>query len=241
MTGRGGCSAIALILFGPPGSGKGTQAKILRQALGIPHVSTGDILRSHVQAQDELGREVAGVMQSGALVSDDLVNRLVANRLRQPDVERGLILDGYPRTVEQAVVMQKLLAEHGFRPVVVHLKVDYNKIVARLAGRRLCPQCGALYSLASNAPTVSEVCDYDGARLIVRDDDREEVVRARLEAYDRQTLPLLDYVRKAGLMLHEVEATEGSPQVIAQRVCATLAAEFPRACEEAAVREPERV
>jgi len=215
---------VALVLFGPPGSGKGTQAKLLHGSLGWPHISTGDMLRQHVQAQDELGREVAAVMHSGQLVSDELVDRLVDNRLKQPDIRDGIILDGYPRTVAQAGVMSKLLAARGFRPVVVHLKVDYNKIVPRLSGRRLCPQCGSLYSLASNAPMVSEVCDYDGARLIIRDDDREDVVRHRLEAYDSQTLPILDYIREAGITYFEVESTEGTPAEIAERVCAVLPA-----------------
>ena len=220
---------IALILFGPPGSGKGTQAKLLRERLGWPHISTGDMLREHVQAGDELGREVTAVMKSGQLVSDEFANRLVAARLKRPDVERGIILDGYPRTVAQAAAMSKLLDERGFRAVVVHLKVDYNKVVARLSGRRLCSQCGALYSLASNPPVIEGVCDNDGARLIVRDDDREEVIRRRLEAYDRQTLPVLSYIRDTGMAYHEVECTEGTPREIVERVLAVLPVALNRA------------
>ena len=209
----------ALILFGPPGSGKGTQAKLLKSCLGWPHISTGDMLREHVQAADDLGREVAAVMKSGELVSDDLANRLVEKRLERPDVERGIILDGYPRTVAQAAAMSMLLEAKGFRPVVVHLKVDYNKIVARLSGRRLCPTCGTLYSLVSNPPRVPGLCDNDGTPLIVREDDREEVIRHRLEAYDRQTVPVLGYIRDSGMPYHEIEATEGSPSEIAKRIC----------------------
>lgn len=220
-------SKLCLILFGPPGSGKGTQARLLRQQFGWPHISTGDMLREHVQAQDELGREIAEVMQSGRLVSDDLVNRLVEVRIAQPDCRNGFILDGYPRTVPQAKIVEKLLAAKGFRPVVVYLKVDYNKIVARLTGRRLCPQCGALYSRASNAPVISEFCDYDGARLMVRDDDREEVIRERLEAYERQTLPLVDHFRQAGVSMYEVDGTDGTPQMIFGRIRAILPASRP--------------
>jgi len=208
----------SLILFGPPGSGKGTQAKLLKQRLGWPHISTGDMLREHVAVRDDLGIEVAGIMQAGRLVPDDLVNRLVERRIGQPDCERGFILDGYPRTVQQAGMLEKLLAAKQFEPVVVFLEVDYNKIVARLAGRRLCPQCGALFSLASNAPVIQQVCDYDGVSLVIRDDDREEVIRERLEAYARQTRPLIEYFQAAGYAFHRVEASEGAPQAIARRI-----------------------
>lgn len=209
---------FTLILFGPPGSGKGTQAKLLRQRLSWPHISTGDMLRAHVQLGDDLGRQIAEIMQSGKLVPDNLVNQLVEKRIEAPDCDRGFILDGYPRTVPQARMLETLLVEKQFEPVVVCLEVDYNKIVARLAGRRLCPQCGALYSLASNAPVISQVCDYDGTPLIIRDDDREEVIRERLAAYDRQTLPLIDYFQNAGYRFHRVEASEGSPQAIARKI-----------------------
>jgi adenylate kinase len=215
-------SKFCLILFGPPGSGKGTQARLVRQHFGWPHISTGDMLREHVQARDELGREIAEVMRSGRLVSDELVNRLVEVRTAQPDCDRGFILDGYPRTVPQARMVEQMLAARGVTPVVAYLKVDYNKIVARLTGRRLCPQCGALYSRASNAPIISEVCDYDGARLIVRDDDREDVIRERLEAYERQSLPLIDHFRQAGVAFYEIDASDGTPQMIFERMRAVL-------------------
>jgi adenylate kinase len=207
---------ICLILFGPPGSGKGTQARLLCQRWIWPHISTGDMLREHVQAQDETGRQVASVMQSGGLVTDELVNRLVDERIARPDCENGFILDGYPRTIPQALILEGMLDRKGFRPVVVYLKVDYNKVIARLSGRRLCPQCGSLYSLGSNAPEVSQVCDYDGATLIIRDDDRPEVIRQRLEAYERQTVPLLDHFREAGVTLLEVDGTSGTPQAISK-------------------------
>ena len=213
-------SRLCLILFGAPGSGKGTQAKLLKQSLGLPHISTGDMLRERVARRDELGLQVESILQSGGLVPDVTVNALVADRVEQPDCKPGFILDGYPRTVSQAEILAaEVLTSRGIATVVVYLKVDYNVIVARLAGRRQCPVCGALYSLSPNAPTVSEVCDYDGSKLVVRDDDREEVVTERLKAYDRQTAPVLEYFRTAGFDCWEVDgAGAGGPQAIAKRI-----------------------
>jgi adenylate kinase len=213
-------SRLCLILFGAPGSGKGTQAKLLKQALGLPHISTGDMLRERVARRDGLGLQVESILQAGGLVPDVTVNALVADRVEQPDCKPGFILDGYPRTVSQAEILAaEVLTSRGIRTVVVYLKVDYNVIVARLAGRRQCPVCGALYSLSPNAPTVSEVCDYDGSTLVVRDDDREEVVTERLKAYDRQTAPVLEYFRTAGFDCWEVDgAGPGGPQAIAKRI-----------------------
>lgn len=210
---------LCLILFGAPGSGKGTQAKLLKQSLGVPHISTGDMLRERVASKDALGLQVAGLLQSGALVPDETVNRLVAERIALPDCEPGFILDGYPRTVSQAEILTKLLESLKVSAVVVHLKVDYNVIVARIAGRRQCPSCGALYSLSPNAPTVSEVCDYDGSTLVVRDDDREEVVTARLQSYHRQTEPVLAYFRSSNIPVFDVEGAQaGGPQVITRQI-----------------------
>jgi len=207
-----------LILFGPPGSGKGTQAKLMRQSLGWAHISTGDMLRAHLAAGDELGKEIAAVMQSGGLVPDKTVNRMVEERIEAPDCREGFILDGFPRTVSQAVLLVGLLESRRIHAVVVHLKVDYNVIIRRLAGRRQCPTCGALYSATSNAPTVSEVCDYDGSKLIVRDDDRPDVVEQRLKAYEQQTAPVLAYLKQAGYAVEDVEGDNASPQVISRRI-----------------------
>ena len=209
---------LCLILFGPPGSGKGTQAKLLRQSLGVAHISTGDMLRERVAAGDELGREAAVIMQSGNLVPDEMVNRMVRERIEQADCEKGFILDGYPRTVSQAKLLAGVLHDKGISPLVVHLKVDYSVIVSRLSGRRQCPTCGAVYSVTSNAPTVSEVCDYDGSKLVIRDDDRPEVVRERLRAYERQTEPVLEFLKGAGYAFAEIEGADASPQIIARRV-----------------------
>src|SRR5258706_2650569 len=210
---------LCLILFGAPGSGKGTQAKLLKNTLGLPHISTGDMLRERVARRDELGLQGEKTLQAGALVPDATVNALVAERIEEPDCEPGFMLDGYPRTVSQAEILAGMLRAQAIATVVVHLKVDYNVIVARLAGRRQCPVCGALYSLSPNAPTVSEVCDYDGSKLVVREDDRPEVVMERLKAYDRKTAPVLDYFRTAGFECWEVDgAAPGGPQAIAKRI-----------------------
>ncbi len=219
-------SRPCLILFGPPGSGKGTQAKLLRQALGMAHISTGDMLRERVASGDQLGQAVAGIMQSGGLVPDELVNRMVDDRIAQPDAANGFILDGYPRTVAQARLLDCVLRTQHIRAVVVHLKVDYNVIIARLSGRRQCPNCGALYSLSPNSPAVSEVCDYDGSKLIVRDDDREEVVVQRLKAYDSQTAPVLEFLRGAGYPCYDVQGEGRPPQAIAREIEELIGKEF---------------
>src|SRR5215831_2322717 len=158
---------LCLILFGAPGSGKGTQAKLLKAALGIAHISTGDMLRERIASGDPLGKEVEELMKNGTLVSDETVDRLVKERIEEPDAQPGFILDGFPRTVNQATLLQKALGTKGIRPLVVHLIVDYNVIIARLSGRRQCPTCGALYSVTSTSTSSSEVCDYDGSRLVV--------------------------------------------------------------------------
>ena len=213
---------LCLILFGPPGSGKGTQAKLLRTCMSGAHISTGDMLRERVASGDELGNRVASLMSQGQLVPDEMVNRMVEDRIEQPDCVAGFILDGYPRTVPQAEILTDMLKAKQVDSMVVHLKVDYNKIIARLSGRRQCPQCGSLYSLASNAPNIAEVCDYCGAKLVVRDDDREDVIRGRLDAYDRQTKPVLDFFVQAAVDCQDVDANDGSPQAISQRICSLI-------------------
>ncbi len=211
-------SRLCLILFGSPGSGKGTQAKLLRQSLGIAHISTGDMLRERVASGDAVGRAVASLMQAGELVPDETVNRLVEERIDQPDCANGFILDGYPRTVQQAQLLAELLVLRPVRTVVVHLVVDYNVIIARISGRRQCPQCGALYGVTSSAPKVPGVCDKDGTKLVVRDDDREEVVRERLRAYEQQTEPVLAFFKKSGIPCWDVPAADVPPQTIAQQI-----------------------
>jgi adenylate kinase len=209
----------ALVLFGAPGSGKGTQAKMLQDCLRIPHVSTGDMLRERIRAGAENGGAVAAKMHAGSLVADDLVNRLVEERLSLPDAATGFILDGYPRTIAQAGHLDRWLDSRGIRELVIHLAVDYNVIIARLTGRRQCPFCGTLYNIVSHPPKVEGICDLDGHALVVREDDREEVIRERLEAYQRQTIPVLDYFRSAGREVREVEAGIVSPEELARKIC----------------------
>jgi adenylate kinase len=213
---------LALILFGSPGSGKGTQAGYLTKWLGTPHISTGDMLRQHIAAGDTIGQEIAERMRSGGLVSDDLVNRLVFERIQQPDSEQGFILDGYPRTTAQAEEMSRLLEAQNTEAVVIHLSVDYNVIISRMSGRRVCPKCGTLYNAVSHPPKVDGICDLDGAALVVRDDDREDVVRERLTQYERQTRPLIDFFRGTGDRLIEVDASRDKPGMIFEQIRVAL-------------------
>jgi adenylate kinase len=216
-------AAPAIILFGSPGSGKGTQAKLLRHYRKIPHISTGDMLRAHIAAGDEIGEQSRGLLRSGKLVSDELVNELVGARIVEPDCRSGIILDGYPRTVNQAAVLLNMMQQNEFRPAVIHLMVDYEKIVARLTGRRQCPVCGTLYSLTTHPPKVEGVCDLDGAILVPRDDDRESVIRERLDQYDMQTRPLLNYFRQAGVPVIQIDGAAASPENIMRHISDSLA------------------
>jgi adenylate kinase len=210
------------VLFGSPGSGKGTQAKLLTECLNVPHVSTGDILRERLRQGVELGTPVAATMQSGALVSDEVVNRLVEERLGQPDAAKGFVLDGYPRTMAQARHLGAWLKGRGAHEVVIHLVIDYNIVIARLTGRRQCPRCGTVYNLASQAPKVDTLCDLDGEKLLVRPDDSEPVIRERLAAYERQTRPVLEFYRETARRIIEVDASHGSPTGVFEEICNAL-------------------
>lgn len=214
----------AIVLFGSPGSGKGTQAKLLRQqCVRGPHISTGDMLRQHIEAGDQIGRESGRLIKSGKLVPDELVNELVEERIANADCRGGMLLDGYPRTINQAKMLLELLPARGFAPAVIHLVVDYDKIVARLSGRRQCPVCGTLYSLKTNPPKVPGICDLDGTPLVTREDDRESVIRQRLSDYDSLTRPLLEYFRQAGVPIFEIEGAGATPEEISQQICSLLA------------------
>lgn len=209
---------IAIILFGSPGSGKGTQSKYLVEWLKIPQISTGDMLREHIRNGDAIGLAIVDRMRAGSLVSDELVNQLVFERISQPDCHRGFILDGYPRTPTQAEEMMRLLAARGAGEVVIHLVVDYNVIISRMSGRRVCPTCGTLYNAVSRPPNVEGICDLDGSSLVIRDDDREEVVRERLAQYERQTRPLIEFFRATSDRLIEVDASLERPEAVFERI-----------------------
>ncbi len=197
-----------LILVGPPGSGKGTQAKRIAERYGIPQISTGDILRDNVARGTELGMQAKSVMARGDLVPDNLVCDMVATRLRQTDCERGFVLDGFPRTAAQAGWLDAFF-EHEFfdnshgkcLPIVILMDVDYNLLKARITGRRSCPTCGRIYNVHSQPPRVDEVCDLDGSKLVTRNDDREEVIGERLAAYEEQTRPVVDYYKRKGRLV----------------------------------------
>ena len=201
-----------IILLGAPGAGKGTQGKLLSATYGVPQISTGDLFRENIARGTELGLKVKDVLSRGDLVTDGLVNDMVAGRLGHPDVSRGFILDGFPRTVGQADwldgYLKKRRMEDGaaapfsaIRPLVIQVVVGYNQLLQRISGRRSCPTCGRIYNVHFQPPKVEGICDVDGGRLIVRPDDNEAVVAERLKAYERQTLPLVAYYKANGQLL----------------------------------------
>lgn len=189
-----------IVLLGAPGAGKGTQAKLIAGHYGIPHISTGDILRDNVARGTDLGRKAKRVMERGDLVSDDLVNGMVADRLKQPDCSRGFVLDGFPRTVAQAEWLDRELAgkAESKQTVVVDVEVSYNQLLQRLTGRRTCPVDGKIYNIYFQPPNKEGVCDVCETQLFQRVDDTEEVISERLKSYERQTLPLVEYYHRQG-------------------------------------------
>jgi len=194
-------AGLRVVLLGPPGAGKGTQAKFLQEQYGACQISTGDILRKAVGDQTPLGKEASSYINRGALVPDDLIVNLVAERLKEKDCAPGFILDGFPRTIPQAQSLDEILKKMGMvLNGVLAVQVPQQVIVERLAGRRTCTGCGALYHLAFDPPKVAAVCDRCGGELVQRDDDREETIRARLDVYDRQTAPLINYYRERNLL-----------------------------------------
>jgi adenylate kinase len=204
---------MILILLGPPGAGKGTQAKLLAAGLQIPHISTGDMFREHKARGTEIGRKVQAIMDSGGLVTDDITNAMVKDRLSRPDVRGGFILDGYPRTTAQADYLERLLHSLGQRlDRVLSYEVATEVLVDRMSGRRSCPKCGAVYHVSQNPPRKPGACDRDGTALVQRDDDRPESVTKRLDEYDVKTEPLKRYYHERGV-LTSVEGV-GAPESI---------------------------
>ena len=181
------------------------------------------MLRTHIDAKDGIAQQVIELMKAGKLVPDELVNQFVEERIAEPDCRSGVILDGYPRTLNQAGVLLEMMKRSGFRPAVVHLMVDCDKIVARLSGRRQCPVCGTLYSLKTNPPQRAGICDLDEAMLVTRDDDQESVIRERLREYESQTRPLLNYFREAGVPMFEINGGNATPEEIMLKICHSLA------------------
>jgi adenylate kinase len=213
---------VKLIFIGPPGSGKGTQAKQLAERHGIPHISTGDMLREAVAEGTELGRQAAPIMASGGLVSDDLMVGIIKERLAKPDARNGFILDGFPRTLQQAEKLDGIVAGNGVEPVkVLQLLVPDETIVKRIALRRSCPQCGAVYHLEHNPPAKDSVCDRCSTALVARPDDNETSVRKRLDAFHRQTMPVVSHYRSKNAV-YDVDG-QGPIGEIFERIEKTLA------------------
>lgn len=192
----------ALIFLGPPGAGKGTQAKRIARKMGLPHLSTGDMLRDHADRSTELGLLARPIMERGGLVPDEIVLGMVAERLSRPDCASGFIFDGFPRTLPQAEKLDEMLRRGPWgKPLVVHFVVDAEKLVQRMTGRRTCAIGGEIYNIYDQPPKVAGRCDVDGGELIQRADDRPEVIRQRLDEYNAQTRPLVEYYRSQGVLL----------------------------------------
>lgn len=207
--------AHALIFLGAPGAGKGTQAREVAKHYGIPQISTGDMLRAAVKKETALGLAAKARMEAGKLVPDDVVDGIVAERINEPDCKDGFILDGFPRTISQAQFVDRLLAAKGEgRPLVLDIEVSEDLLLKRLTGRRTCSICGEIYNIYFNPPKVEGICDRDGGKLLQRADDNEVSIRQRLEAYHKQTSPLIEYYRGQGVLL----ALDGNrePEAIAK-------------------------
>jgi adenylate kinase len=211
---------VVLLLFGPPGSGKGTQSRLITNWLAIPAISTGDMLRAEIQGGTPLGNTARSIMASGGLVGDDLVNKMLAQRIAQPDCNSGFLLDGYPRTVQQAEYFDGLVAERGLpKPIILHLDVPMDALIGRMTSRRQCPKCGRIYNLLHQPPKKSGFCDDDGTPLDTRKDDQEDVVRERIRTYDELTRPVLAYYQDRNY--HQIRG-DRSPGYIFEEITGIL-------------------
>jgi len=205
---------MIIVMLGPPGAGKGTQCSLLGERLGISHISTGDLLREEIAAQSPLGQLANGVIERGELVPDETMTSIVRERLRQPDVQAGAILDGFPRTIDQARALNRVLAELGRQlDAVVYLRVPVEEVLERIAGRYTCPNCGASYHVDTTPTRVEGICDQCGSTVMQRPDDRREVAQRRLEVYGEQTEPLIEFYRNQGV-LRDVNGSQTVERVL---------------------------
>jgi len=198
-----------MVFLGPPGAGKGTIAAMAKVVYGIPHISTGDLFRSNIKNETELGKKVKGILASGGLVPDEITIALVENRLKDSDCKNGFILDGFPRTIPQADALSKMAKIDA----VVNFNLSKEEVIKRISGRRVCKSTGKTYHVIFNPPKVEGIDDETGEKLIQRDDDKEEAVAKRLEVYEASTAPLIDYYREKGL-IKDVDASPAPEKVL---------------------------
>ena len=212
---------MKIIMLGAPGAGKGTQAKMISDKYGIPHISTGDIFRANIKNGTELGKKAKTYMDQGLLVPDELVVDLVVDRVAQDDCAKGYVLDGFPRTIPQAEALDAALEKMGSKVgYAINVEVPDENIVTRMSGRRACVSCGATYHIVHIPPKTEGICDRCGAKLILRDDDKPETVKKRLGVYHEQTQPLIDYYTKQNVLV-EVDGTKDMEEVFAA-ICRIL-------------------
>lgn len=194
--------SVYLVMLGAPGAGKGTQAKMLCESLGLPHISTGDLFRYNIKNETDLGKLANSYIKKGELVPDDVTIAMVREALADPEANVGAVLDGFPRTAQQAESLEKILNEMGRELTLVpYIQVPEEELIARLTGRWMCPECASIYHTKFNPPEQAGVCDHDGAALYQRDDDKLETVKNRIEVYLKQTAPLINYFRERGLLV----------------------------------------
>ena len=212
---------MIVLLFGPPGCGKGTQASFIARPYRIPAISTGELFRAECRTGTPLAKQSGSIMAQGGLVDDEIVNQMVANRISKADYHSGFLLDGYPRTKPQAVFFDGILSQQALpKPTVIHLEVRIETLVRRISTRRQCPACSRIYNVLSQAPKTRDICDEDGAGLIIRHDDTEEVIHQRLKAYEEITGPVITHYR--GARYHRVNG-DHSPEEVHREIVRLLA------------------